>query len=507
MVKTENRFNLIDEQWIPVVDAGYVSLKDLFSNNSYKDIGGSPIQKIALMKLLLAIAQSACTPEDNDDWTRLGASGVAEKCLPYLDIWHDKFYLYGENPFMQMPAIKSSPVQSCGESMPEISTGNTTILTQTQVEKKWSDADKALLVVQLSGFGMSGKMDTSLVLSPGYAGKRNDKGKPSTSKAGTSLGFTGYLHSFLQGSSIMETIWLNLFTKEQIKDMSIYKGGLGVAPWERMPDGEDCEIARALKNTLMGRLISLSTFCLLSEEGGIHCVEGISHLTHKEGMWDPSVSVEMPTGSSKKTPTAIWVSPEKRPWRFLTALLSFFMSGQKTTCYQLSMTIPRAYQDDANMVESIGIWSGGLRVSGKIKHFISVSDDFVSSTIRIDRNALRNGEAWIMRLQTEMTELDNLSKMIYGSVIHYFRTQGSEGKKQAAQASNHFWQFCDLHAQDLIDSCADEFGSLKIRHFFANSAYKVYDMYCARDTARQIDSWAKNRPDLRKYLGNKKEIA
>lgn len=37
---TENRFNLIDEPWIPVVDVGRVSLKEVFSNPNLKALGG-----------------------------------------------------------------------------------------------------------------------------------------------------------------------------------------------------------------------------------------------------------------------------------------------------------------------------------------------------------------------------------------------------------------------------------------------------------------------------------
>lgn len=55
----ENRFNLIDEPWIAVVDVGLVSLTDIFSQPELRALNGNPVQKIALTKLLLAIAQSA----------------------------------------------------------------------------------------------------------------------------------------------------------------------------------------------------------------------------------------------------------------------------------------------------------------------------------------------------------------------------------------------------------------------------------------------------------------
>lgn len=43
-----------------------------------------------------------------------------------------------------------------------------------------------------------------------------------------------------------------------------------------MPTGEDDDIARSLKASLLGRLISMGKFCLLAEDG-IHYSDGISH--------------------------------------------------------------------------------------------------------------------------------------------------------------------------------------------------------------------------------------
>ena len=272
-----DRFNLIDEPWIPVTGIGLVSLKALFSNPEYRALGGNPVQKIAMTKLLLAIAQSAYTPEDNDAWAALKPEGLATKCLVYLNKWHDSFYLYGDKPFLQMPAIKAAAIQSFGAVLAEVSTGNTTVLTQSQVEKTLTDADKALLLVQLMGFALGGKKtDNTIVLSVGYQDKTNEKGKPATGKPSGSIGFLGFLHSFLQGESITENLWLNLFSHEQIVGMGIYPKGLGVAPWELMPTGESCIVAEALKSSLMGRLVPVSRFCLIAESG-LHYSEGILH--------------------------------------------------------------------------------------------------------------------------------------------------------------------------------------------------------------------------------------
>lgn len=497
----ENRFNLIDEPWIPVVDVGRVSLRQLFSQPDYRALGGNPVQKIALTKLLLAIAQSACTPADDREWADMQPSGLAVKCLAHLDQWHARFFLYGDKPFLQMPAIKAAAIQPFGAVLPEVSTGNTTVLTQGQIERTMTDADKALLVVQLMGFGLGGKKtDNSVVLTPGYQGKFNDNGRPSTAKPGVSLGFLGFLHNFLQGDSLWEALWLNLLTEEQVSRLNVYPQGIGTAPWEQMPVGEDCTRAKELTFSLIGRLLPLSRFCLLAE-GGVHYSEGVSHPGYKEGMVDPSVSVDF----SGTAPKAIWVDPEKRPWRVLTALLSFLSqnSSSKFDCQQLRLCMLRAMR----CVHVMGVWSGGLRVSSNAgEQYVAGSDDFVESVIQLNSAIL--GELWFANLQLEMDELEKLSKMVYGASFAYFKNQNMENKGQAAQASNLFWQLCERRFQDLVDACGSVEQVQALRPDFARFVNKAYNTYCPRDTARQLDAWAKNRPNLGKYLKNlKKEEA
>lgn len=492
---TENRFNLIDEPWIPILGSRPVSLLHIFSHTDCRALGGNPIQKIALTKLLLAIAHAAYTPKDDEDWAALGADGLAKKCLDYLSKWHDHFYLYGDQPFLQVPAIAEAEIKSFGTVMPEISTGNTTVLTQDQIEKSLTDADKVLLIVQLVGFGLGGKKtDNSVILSPGYQGKYNEKGKPSTAKPSASLGFLGFLHSFLHGSNIQQSLWLNILTKQQVIDLGVYPLGVGVAPWEHMPVGEACPLAENLKLSLMGRLVPISRFCLLAE-AGLHYSDGIMHAGYKEGAIDPSVSVNF----SGKEVKAIWSDPGKRPWRLLTSLLSFY-SLAKTggfDCPQLRLGLPRAI----NQMAKIGIWSGGLKVSNNAgEQFVSGSDDYVESVVYLETASL--GDLWFDNLNREMEELNGLSKMVYSATLHYFKAQNSEAKDRSSQATTLFWQLCERNFTQLINACdpSKEVGLL--RPIFAKFVNKSYDTYCARDTARQIDSWSKNRPNLSKYLPN-----
>jgi CRISPR system Cascade subunit CasA len=493
----ENRFNLVDEPWIPVADHGRVSLRDIFSNPHYRSLGGNPVQKIALLKLMLSIAQAAATPETETEWQTLGSHGLASRCLAYLDKWHDRFYLYGEKPFLQMPSIREAREQSFGAVLPEVSTGNTTVLSQIQIQRSLTDSDRALLLLTLMGFALSGKKtDNSVVLTPGYGGKRNDKGKASTGRPGPSVGHMGFLHSFLLGNCLQQSLWLNLFSHSQIRQMGIYPAGLGVAPWESMPTGEDCPVARELCQSMQGRLIPLCRFCLLSDTG-LHYSEGVAHSGYKDGMIDPSMAVNY----SGKDPKALWADPEKRPWRELTALLSFIdqSGGQGFQSWQLRSGLERA----RDVAENFAIWSGGLRVSSNAgEQYASGSDDFVESVIWLHSEIL--GQNWFTQLKVEMDWLDALARNLYGRVMAFFKEQTVDGSKLAAQATHLFWQLCERDFQSLVDACdASEVAvqqRQQLRRRFAGYVQQAFDQFCPKETSRQLDAWAKCRPNNSNYL-------
>lgn len=495
----ENRYNLIDEPWLPIADVGRVSLRQVFSCPDYRALGGNPVQKIALMKLLLAIAQAACTPPDEQEWRALGAQGLAERCLAYLDRWHDRFYLYGERPFLQMLTIAAAARQSYGAVLPEVSTGNTTVLNQGQVERRLDDADKAVLLVSLMGFALGGKKtDNKVVLTPGYAGKKNKKGDgPGPGLPASSLHDYGLLHSFLLSVDLWQSLWLNLLTHEQIDRINVFAQGLGAAPWEQMPTGEDCGVAQALRQSLMGRLVPLCRFCLLADEG-LHYSEGLAHPGYKDGVADPSVAIDY----SGKDPKALWVNPEKRPWREVTALLGFVAQSQSQgfQSWQIHVGLERA----RDVTEVFAIWSGGLRVHKHTtgEQYATGSDDFVESQIWLDSEAL--GQSWFIQLKAEMDALDELARALYGRITGYFKEQLVDGIKLAAQGTHLFWQLCERDFQTLLDNCEQDEQSAanrrQLRRSFAAYAQQAYDRYCPKETARQLDAWAKCRPNHSKYL-------
>jgi CRISPR system Cascade subunit CasA len=493
----ENRFNLVDEPWVPVANAGRVSLRRLFTCQDYRSIGGNPVQKIALMKLLLAIVQAAYTPKDDTRRRELAVEEMAFRCLEHLEQWHDRFFLYGDRPFLQMPMIVKAAKQGYGAVLPDVATGNTTILGQLQVERPLDDADRALLLVSQMGFALGGKKtDNSVTLTPGYMGKRNEKGKPSTGKPGPSIAHLGLLHNMVLGQSIWQSLWLNLLTARQIEETGVFLQGVGIAPWVEMPKGEDCSVARRLKQSLMGRLVPLCRFCLLADDG-LHYSEGLQHANYADGVVDPTVAVDY----SNKKARALWVNPDKRPWRELTALLGFISQNKSSgwQCMQLNAGISRVQ----GMGDAFTVWSGGLRVSSNAgEQYVAGTDDFVESQVRLSPDIL--GSLEFAQLQAEMSALEDVAKGLYGCVSSFFRLQKVDGTMVARRATQAFWEICERRFEDLVDACEHSESTAEglrvLRRLFAHNARSVYDQHCPRHTARQIDHWAQSRQNFSKYL-------
>ena len=146
------------------------------------------------------------------------------------------------------------------------------------------------------------------------------------------------------------------------------------------------------------------------------------------------------------------------------------------------------------------MWSGGLRVSSNAgEQYVSGLDDFVESVTFLNRADI--GKNWYERLKQEMTELENLSKIVYGSTIGYFNDQKAEGKNEAAQATHLFWQLCERRFQDLVYACADNTEiekREKLHQTFKQFVNTAYNAYCPNQTAKQLNAWAGNLPRFAK---------
>lgn len=486
LIEKQKRFNLLHESWIPVTKAGQVSLLKIFESTDVGHLVGSPLRVISMFKFLLAVAQAAVSLETEKDWENLTLQEFQTRCLNYLKAHEDDFWLYGPRPFLQVPQVekaKTFPIAAVGF---EKAFGNAPFVFESQKMDTLTDSQKALYLVQYSGFAPGGKrIDNSVILS--------DKStKSKSADCGPGLGARGFLHSFVTGKSVAQTLWLNVFTKEKVASMEVFEQGIGTAPWESPLQSESCPMALSLQKSLMGRLVPMSRFCLLDGQV-MHYTEGVTYPSFKDGVYDPTCSIR----KDKKEFKALWADPEKRPWRSLTAILSFLSSsGQKQVdCQQVEIGISRV----KSKLDEVGLWSGGVRLSSNAgEQYTTGNDDYVCSEVQLDCKLL--GDAWFLAFSKEMEDLEALSKALYSAVNNYWKELMENNDRRPSSACNDFWQKCEKLFQQLIDKCESKEERKNLRLKFASIARDVYDTVCPKQTARQISAWARNRINTNRYL-------
>lgn len=529
----QNRFNLVDEDWIPVAGKGRVGLKTIFTDNTITALGGNPVEKIALFKLLLAIAQSAYTPKDEADWRQLGCGGMKKKVLDYLDEHYDCFWLYGEKPFLQMREIekichensdqskKKQSVKIGNGTFPDLFPDNNTIVSQYDyADISGSDADKALFLITTENFAFYGKqIDKEICLEKDYE-------KSSIAKPGPSLGFNNYLHTFVFLDTISSSIYMNLITEAALTDNPIIGQTVGIPFWEKMPQTEKCRIAQQSKQTLLGHLVPLSRY-LFFTNSGVYFTEGIqyqfSKADKKAGKADTdwiesSFSWKLEDGELK----GLYADVSKKPWRILDSLLVKKLTEMRYNNIGLNLVLGRIGQEDEK--KAFSVWSGGLDVSGDpFGKKIKGTDDFVESEVQISIGIFRNEKesAFFDLVSGEMENLRNLESILSNAITRYYlcmtgksnkKTKSKAGKsvsdKEASSPKQQYWQLCESQFQQLLNACLEDLSGKKakdMRKLFSGFVYQIYDQACPKDTARQMEAWAENRPFSRKEEENKSD--
>ncbi len=99
--------NTAFDPWIPVVtmagNPGQASLLEIFTNGvRFADLAVRPHERVALLRLFLAVAHSALNgPEDYDAWCEAPAS-LPEAAQNYLNKWKNSFELFHPHkPWLQ----------------------------------------------------------------------------------------------------------------------------------------------------------------------------------------------------------------------------------------------------------------------------------------------------------------------------------------------------------------------------------------------------------------------
>ena len=420
-------FNLVDEPWIPVSgEAAKRSLMSVFTPPAPVGLSGNAVDKIVILRLLLAIVQTSTKIHDEDAFAMLSEETIAENARNYFEQHRDQFDLYDkEKPFLQFPQLaENGQADSCGSLSVSVATGNKTVLTDWNCESALSDAEKALLLLRSTCFACGGKKyDKSLILSPGYT-------KGATGKCGTLLGSYGYLHSYLKGENLWQTLYFNLLTTKDIIDIGLFTKGLGTPAWENMPAGEADKRANEFKNSYLGTLLPLDKFLLLTGDKIIK-TDGIPYPADSESVSDPAIT----TFQNGKKTQFLWSHTEKRPWRELTSLLGFVKQEQnnvRKTPYFLVMGLEKLRRLN---VEYLTFWTGGAAISSNSgEQYLSGTDDYVESEFTIPQQAL--GTQSFLIFENMMQRVDETQKCLYSSVRKYFEEMNDDSAEDFASRAS-----------------------------------------------------------------------
>jgi CRISPR system Cascade subunit CasA len=478
----ENKFNLVEEKWIPVTN-DLVSIKDLFSKD-FSTFGKNAIEKISIFKFLLGICQAAYTPKNDEELNFLTIDMLKEKVLTYLDEKKDCFWLYGDKPFLQMQAIEKAALCSIKEVTIGVVAGNLSLFYENQNKNIFSDAEKALMLLVLQNFALGGKKtDNNVTLSSSYE-------KEATSKCGPALGYKGFLHSFFIGKNVLQTLFLNIISEENIKTIPMFSYGLGKLICEEMPTSENCERANEISNSYLGRLIPLSRFVLLNENF-IHYSDGIKYKTYKESVSDLTTCVNITIPKKEK---AIWTDTTKKPWLQLSSILSFVsLKNDNFTCLQLKLCFNRAKK----IINQVGIWTGGFSINGQSagEQFCNNRDSFVESEYFIDSKLFGIPEFSLLEKQMEI--INKIAEETRKATLRYFKQQGCIAKNKANDCKNIFFQLTEPYFQKIINSCENKTPQI-MHSIFKQNGQKAYDLVCKNNTSKQLMSWIFNKPTFSK---------
>lgn len=483
-------FNLIDEPWIPVAaEKELRSLRAIFSGTPPRDLSGNPVEKIVLFRFLLSIAHASVTIADTDAWRQLTPQQLAESACKYLDEHHELFDLYDpEKPFLQFPKLaKMGKIEDCSTLKAEVATGNRSVLTAWSQAKNNTSIEKAMTLLCSCGYGRGGKKyDSSIVLTKGYI-----KGK--TGKAGTLLGSYGYLHAYMKGEDLWESLKFNMFTEEEIKALKWYPAGMGRPCWENMPAGEDDLRAKEYRNSYFGRIFPLDKF-LLFKDNGVIKTDGISYLDSRENIPEPAITV-FQDGKDYKT---IWAKTDKRPWRQLTALLSFLGDRSKYP-YTISLALQKLRGCPR---KTITVWFGGAEVSSNSgEQYFSGKNDYIESVFSFPAEHMGSQE--FSRFEDIMLKTEKTAKSLYVSVAEYHKQMNNDlGADHASRATTLFWEQMEKRAQIIIDIAFSENFSEEMEEAeiaeWRKLVYRIYDEICPHSTARQMSAYVQANPRYRK---------
>jgi CRISPR system Cascade subunit CasA len=491
--------NISTDSWIPVVwqngQPDVVSLVDVFTRgHEIQDLTVRPHERIALMRLLICITQSALDgPTDHDDWKDCQMC-IKSSVLEYLKKWHDAFELFGKGQrFLQVIKLSSNVNKSIshldeGSSMSKLdvalATGNNSTLFDNAggSERLFKPARLALNMLSFQCFSPGGRIGIAKWNGRETAGKGSSNHAPCITQ--------GMLHALIRGKTLLETMHQNLMTKQQ-SELFFGKNCWGKPVWEKMPkDLTDNLAVQNATKTYLGRLVPLARAIYLEDNGNrLTLANGLDYISYP-GWREPTATVVTRKIKNQPTRMILRASTDRAIWRELHAL------AVKSVNQELGG--PAALQN-CNDEKAFDLWVGGL-VANQAKLVDTTESVFHIPAMMLTNPSQQAYEQGVRYAETTGFQLAQAVSIFHRELGDDLNASESRDRRQQIQnkAYSQYWTGIEQNVAELLEvATSPERLGLEMtwqKTTWGASVWRAaraaYEYSCAHVTPRQIRAYA-----------------
>ncbi|OGV64080.1 MAG: type I-E CRISPR-associated protein Cse1/CasA [Lentisphaerae bacterium RIFOXYB12_FULL_65_16] len=488
--------NLTTDPWIPIIwESGApdkVSLRDAFlRGHEIRDLAVRPHERIALMRLLICVAQAALDgPKDHAEWQTCHER-LPQVAADYLGQWRHAFELFGDGQrFLQVTDVRSISARGDDQGGDvakldlDLAAGNMPTLFDNAAggTRAFGPDRIALTLLTFQSFSPGGLIGN--VAWAGNAMGRSSNHAPCIVKS--------MVHTYRKGGDLQETVHGNLLHKEQLARAGVV---WGLPVWVRPPVSIDD--ASAVQNacaTYLGRLVPLARAVCL-ESGGTRMVMG-NALTYSPDWREPAATVVVRDRDGVPERVLVSGSLEKSIWRELHSIATL------STFAKDGLGGPWTLANGDAVERGCDIWVGAL-AANKSKLLDTIESVFhlpapIFADVgqRLYQNGIQQAEQGASRLRRAVSAYhreykDDLDRF-------EFRKRGNLVKQKA---TTHYWTAVEQHVSDLLvivenpallgpDLAHPTWGTTEWGQGIFRAVRAAYDLACPHQTPRQMKAHA-----------------
>lgn len=468
-----------------------VSLLEAFAQGrDIADLSVRPHERIALMRLLICIAQAALDgPKDEEEW-RDCLGKITEHVATYLTKWRGAFELFGDGPrFLQVANLESAKADDDeGNAVDKLdvalSCGNNTTLFDNAggSDRAFTPAALARMLITFQSFAAGGT--TSYAKWHCVATRRS-------ASAAVCIA-SSPLHAFVRKPNLIETVHANLLDMESFSVHAGRDARWGQPVWHQMP-GKLEDLPEATRSYL-GRLVPVTRAVWIDKEASTVILgEALIYPSFDEIFADPSTTII----AKEDKRMILRANPAQAIWRQLDAIATLRRAGELGG----PLALRNALDGDC-----FDLWAGGLAT-----HPMRIASivDAVESVYRVPTALIQDAGHRIY------ADGVNYAKRLAGSLaraIASYRRKlkdeidRGEGRKRGltlkAKASLHYWTAAENLVSELFHLVTTPPPVLDARYQYAetpwgkalfSAALEAYDLACPHTTPRQMQAYVLGR--------------